>query len=115
MTYFFTVLGISVINALATFYNPVRGPLLINLIIILSLIILEFFFHKKSTFSDCQLVYDKLEMLNPERKKDLLDDLSTRTGIKIEKASICKIDLNKGHAELRVYYKDIKKPGESIS
>jgi hypothetical protein len=115
MTYFFTVLGISVINAMATFYHPVRGQIIINAIIILSLLILEFFFHKKPKLSNCQLIYDKLELLDPEKKKDLLSDLSTRTGIKIEKARICKIDLTRGQAELRVFYKNSKKTGESLS
>jgi len=116
MTYFFTILGISVINALANFLHPVRGPILINGIIILSLLVLEFFFHKKSSpLSNFKLIYDKLELLNPERKKELLSDLSARSGIRIEKASICKIDLTKGHAELEVFYKNSKKSGEKLS
>jgi hypothetical protein len=115
MTYFFTVLGISVINAMASFFHPVRGPFLINGIIILSLLILEYFFHKKSPFSSCKLVYDKLELLNPERKKELLKDLSTRSGIKIEKTRICKIDLTKNQAELEIFYKNSKKSGELLS
>ncbi len=115
MSYFFTVLGISVINAMATFYHPVRGPVIINSIIILTVVILEYFFHKKSPLSSCMLVYDKLELLNPERKKELLSDLSTRAGIKIEKAKICKIDLTKGQAELEVFYKNSKKTGGSLS
>ncbi len=115
MTYFFTILGISVINALASFPYPVRGPILINGIIILSLLILEYAFHKKKTLSSCPLLYDRLELLNPERKKELLSDLSARSGIKIEKASICRIDLTKGQAELEVFYKNSKKSGEAKS
>lgn len=115
MTYFFTILGISVINALSNFLHPVRGLILINGIIIISLLILEFYFHKKSTFSNCQLLYDKLELLDPERKKELLSDLSARAGIKVEKARISRIDLTKGQAELEVFYKNSKKTGESLS
>jgi hypothetical protein len=115
MTYFFTILGISVINAMANFFHPVRGTFLINAIILLSLVILEYFFHKKSTLSNCKLLYDKLELLNPERKKELLNDLSARSGIKIEKARISRIDLTKGQAELEVFYKNSKKSGETIS
>ena len=115
MTYFFTILGISVINAMANFLHPVRGPVMINAIIIISLLILEYSFRKKKTLSSCTLVYDKLELLNPERKKELLSDLSARSGIKIEKASICRIDLTKNQAELEVFYKNSKKSGESSS
>jgi hypothetical protein len=114
MTYFFTVLGIAVINAMATFFNPVRGTILINAIIILSLIILEFFFHKNPLIRN-QLVYDKLELLNPDRKHDLLHDISLRTGIKVVKVKIGKIDLNKGNAELEIYYKDTNKLRDPLS
>ncbi|MCK7497195.1 MAG: DUF4956 domain-containing protein [Comamonadaceae bacterium] len=43
MTYFFTVIGVAVINSMAKFYNPVRGMILINAII-LSLLRLNSFF-----------------------------------------------------------------------
>ncbi len=48
MTYFFTVIGIAVINSMATFYHPVRGTFLINLIIILSTLVLEILFNKRA-------------------------------------------------------------------
>lgn len=117
MTYFFTILGISVVNAMATFYNPLRGQTFINLIIIASLLILEYFFQNKPVKKpeSCRLVYDRLELLNPDKKEALLTDLSTRTGIKIEKARVRKIDLGKGNAELTVYYKDGRKSGSTGS
>jgi uncharacterized membrane protein len=105
MTYFFTVIGIAVINAMATFYNPVRGTILVNSIIIISLLVLEGFFHKES-LNELQLTYDKLELLNPDMLNDLLRDISLRTGKKIEKVRIRKIDLIKGNAELDVFYRD---------
>ena len=49
MTYFFTVIGISVINAMANFYHPVRGTILINLIIILSVFLLEKAFNRTAS------------------------------------------------------------------
>lgn len=104
MTYFFTVIGIAVINAMATFYNPVRGPILINGIIILSLVVLEAFFHKDS-LSKLQLTYDKIELLNAGMSQDLLNDISIRTGKKVEEIEIRKIDLIKGNAELDVFYR----------
>jgi hypothetical protein len=46
MAYFFVTIGISAINALGTFYNPVRGPILINTVILLSVFLLEISFPK---------------------------------------------------------------------
>jgi hypothetical protein len=65
--------------------------------------VLELLFH--SSLSKLRLTYDKIELLDPDRKRDLLSDLSTRTGRKIEKVSIRKIDLGKGNAELTGYYR----------
>ena len=105
MTYFFTVIGVSVINAMATFYNPVRGMILINSMVILSVFILEIFFHKR-TYSKATLIYDKLELLDEDREQELLSDITKRTTRKIKKVEIVKIDLIKGNAELEIFYKN---------
>ena len=47
MSYFFAIIGISAINSLAQFYHPIRGPLLINLLILLSVLFLEISFKKE--------------------------------------------------------------------
>jgi hypothetical protein len=47
MSYFFAIIGMSAINSLAQFYHPVRGPILINAIILLSVLLLEISFRKE--------------------------------------------------------------------
>jgi hypothetical protein len=47
MSYFFAIIGMSAINSLAQFYNPVRGPILINAIILISILLLELSFKKE--------------------------------------------------------------------
>jgi hypothetical protein len=108
MTYFFTVLGIGVINSMATFNNPVLGTFLINAIIIFSLIVLELFFHRNPLVKK-DLQYDRLEMLAPEKKQELLEDIRQRTGIQVEDARICKIDLVKKNVELEIWFRDPKR------
>jgi uncharacterized membrane protein len=106
MSYFFTVIGVSVINAMATFYNPVRGTILINLVIILSIFILEKIYWKKpkKSFDRAVLLYDKLELLEKERYSELIADISLRTRKKIEKVEIRKIDLLKNTVELDIFF-----------
>jgi uncharacterized membrane protein len=105
MTYFFTVIGIAVINAMANFFDPVRGTILINGIIISTLLILEYFFHRDS-LTRLEVDYDRLELLNHDRLSDLISDISQRTGKKVERVKIRKIDLTKGKAELDIFYRD---------
>jgi hypothetical protein len=104
MTYFFTVIGVSVINAMASFYNPVRGMILINSIIIISVLVLEIFFYRRA-FSSATLIYNRLELLGPAKTEELLSDISERTGNKIEKVTIKKIDLIKNVAELEIFFR----------
>jgi len=104
MTYFFTVIGIAVINAMATFYNPVRGMIVINSIIILSTFILEVFFNKRA-YDTATLIYDRLELLAPDKTQELLSDISSRSSKKVEKVEIKKIDLIKRNAELEISFR----------
>ena len=137
MAYLFTVIGTSVINAMFDFPHPVRGTILVNVIIILTLITLEIALNKftvepenkaekkaemkaeikaemkadkkaeeKKLFSKHEVLYDNLALLNPDKKDDLLKDISKRTGIKINKVKIKRIDLIKDNAVLDVYYKE---------
>jgi len=111
LTYLFTVIGVSVINSMATFYNPVRGPILINLIIIISLFLLEMIFSSRKPAGDrvidsgkTVIIYDRLELLDPERIEELISDISSRTYNRVEKVRLRKIDLNKGVAELEIFF-----------
>jgi uncharacterized membrane protein len=105
MTYFFTVIGIAVINSMANFYNPVRGTILINLIIIVSLFLLEMFFSRRDTTS-ATLIYNRLDLLGPDKTEELISDISARSGNRIDKVEIKKIDLVKNTAELEIFFKD---------
>ena len=105
MTYFFTVIGVAVINAMANFYNPIRGTIIINTTIIVSIFILEVLFHKR-IYSRTRLIYDKLELLNSGNRQELLNDISMRTGKKIERVEIREINLVKGNAELQIYFRN---------
>ena len=146
MAYLFTVIGTSVINAMFDFPHPIRGTILVNVIIISTLIILEIALNKftvepenkaenkaekkaemkaeikaemkadkkaeeKKLFSKHEVLYDNLALLNPDKKDDLLKDISKRTGIKINKVKIKRIDLIKDNAVIDVYYK--AKPGKA--
>jgi hypothetical protein len=153
MAYLFTVIGISAINALLNYPNPVRGTILVNSIIILTIFLLEISFKKAAKKNEEKLkvdkevkvkkeltpeeleqkrvkkeqkklnkpapmkkhliLYDNLELLNPGKLDELITDVSNRTGIKIEKIRIRKINLVAGNAELDVFYR-IEKPKPEV-
>jgi hypothetical protein len=106
MTYTFTIIGISVINSQAHIPPPLIGAITINSIVILGIYILECYIHKKA-FSSFIMIYNKLELLHPGLKQDLLKDLSLQTGYNIEKVKIEKVDIGKGTAEIEIFFREI--------
>ena len=103
--YLFTVIGISVANALFNFLHPIRGVILVNVIIILTVLLLEIYFQKTS-LSKHVLIYNNLELLDPDKMEELLRDLTMHLKRKIVRIEIRKIDLNKGNAELEVFFRE---------
>lgn len=52
--------------------------------------------------------YEKIEMIRPENREELLEDLRERTGLNIKKISIDKIDFLRDTALIKVYYLEKK-------
>ncbi|MBT6440122.1 MAG: DUF4956 domain-containing protein, partial [Flavobacteriales bacterium] len=48
--------------------------------------------------------YEKIELIKPEKYEELLADLNERTGLKIERAVIGKIDFLRDTAQVRIYF-----------
>lgn len=67
--------------------------------------VLELFL-RKNVLAPLLIVFNKLELLSPNLRKELLQELSKQTGQNIEKVTIRKIDLNKGNVELEGYFRD---------
>lgn len=105
MSYIFATIGISVINSLRLLAFPLLGRIIINIIIILAAFILEQFLMRNKTES-YSIVYENLELLKPDRKQELLNDLSAITGKTILRAKIENVDYRKKSAELVIYYKE---------
>jgi hypothetical protein len=69
MAYLFTVIGISALNALLDYPNPVRGTILVNLIVILTIFLLEISFKKAEKKKVVKEVAVKKELTAEELEK----------------------------------------------
>jgi hypothetical protein len=49
-------------------------------------------------------VYDRVELIVPERRQELLDDLQRRTGLEVKRIEIGAIDFLHDTVMLKVYY-----------
>jgi len=103
MTYLFVVIGVAVINALSNKKTSYAELLTANLIIVGSTFLLERLL-SQTKLAKQAVVYDKLELLLPDRRVELFEDLTQRIGIQPADVKIGKIDLEKASATLTIYF-----------
>lgn len=103
MTYLFVVIGISVINALSNKKVSYAELLFTNTAIVFGIWILEKRLMLKQEQS-IKLIYEKIENIHTMNEDALLTDLKERTGIKVVRYEIKKIDFLKDIAVIMLYY-----------
>lgn len=112
MTYLFVVIGISVINGLSNTDN-MDVLVVTNILFILVIWLMESSRFLKHT--SCKLVtYDKIDLIKPEKGKELLADLEERTGLKIQKVEVGHIDFLKDIAFVKIYYSPLHQEENTI-
>lgn len=103
MTYLFVIIAVSVINALSEDYVGYFGLSLVNLLLIGALGALEKVLLLRQEDS-LQVVYEIIENLHKDKEDELLKDLENRTGIKIKRYRIDKIDFLRDIARITIFF-----------
>lgn len=103
MTYLFLVIGVSVINALANKKISYAELLFTNLALITVTYLLERVFLLRHE-SRKVIEYEKIELIKPENIQLLHKDLEERTGLKINRLEVGKIDFLRDAARIYIYY-----------
>ena len=102
MTYLFLIIAISVINALSIQISYAE-LLLTNGIFLLVTWLLES--ERWLKHISCKLIlYDKIQLITPEKRDELMADLKLRTGLNICRIEIGHIDFLRDSAFIKVYY-----------
>ncbi len=103
MTYLFIMLSLPILNSVF-FTGGEFGKIVVsNVLIIGVILLLETGIGFRNTLSKC-LLYEKIELIKPERKGDMLSDLRERTGLNVTDFSIERIDFLHDTAEIKIYY-----------
>ncbi len=119
MTYLFVIIALAALNGLAPIYklvgaasaNPhyelsgsgLVSTALSNLLLVFVVWVLESKRLLKHT-STKLVLYDRIEMIVPERRAELIADLEKRTGLRIDDVEIGHIDFLKDAAFIKIYY-----------
>lgn len=113
MSYMFGVISLSVINALADSLSVCE--LLVPNVAIAFLIWLFETFVLRANLASKLVLYDRIELITPERREELLEDLKKRTGLNITKVTVGSIDLLKDSAVIKIEYENDGGGGSHIN
>ena len=103
MTYLFIVIGISIMNALANKKISYSELIFANLSILTLTYILERIWLLKKE-SRKNITYEKIDLIVPEKREELLKDLKIRTGLNINRVEVRRIDFLSDTAQIRIFY-----------
>jgi hypothetical protein len=102
MTYLFVIIALSVINALVVDVSYIE-QIGTNLLFIFSVWLCESN-HWLKHVSEKLIQYDRVELIVPARREELIADLEKRTGLHILRVEVGHIDFIKDSAMLKVFY-----------
>ena len=116
MTYLFEVIGLSVINGFSktVTYGDFTMLVLFNVLILAVNLLLESlrFLNRESSKI---ILYEKIDLIKPEKYPVLLADLRLRTGLDITKAEVGHINFLKDTAYIKITYKNKNKEINDIN
>jgi hypothetical protein len=103
MTYLFLIIGMSVVNALASNQVSVSEMAAINLTIVFMTYILEYKWLVKHETRKT-INYERIDLIIPEKNEEMKADLEKRTGLVINRVEVGRIDFLNDTAQVRIYY-----------
>jgi len=103
MTYLFLIIAVAVINGVAhkSYFFP--ELVIANATFILMSWAMERLWMNKGEQRKT-IVYEKIELLRPDRRPDLIEDLKMRTGLDIHKVEIGHVDFLKDISDITIYF-----------
>lgn len=110
MTYLFIIIALAVVNALAS-TMPLIELVITNIIVIIAIIVCEW---RLKTENVKLVQYDKIELISPDKRDELIDDLKKRTGLDIIKVEVGAIDFLRDMTMLRVHYRSTDSGSNSV-
>ena len=103
MTYLFLIIGLSVVNALASNQLSIAEMALINVFMVVLTYILEFLWLMKHETRKT-INYERIDLITPDKASEMKRDIETRTGLSINRFEIGKIDFLNDTAQVRIFY-----------
>jgi hypothetical protein len=103
MTYLFVIIAVSVINALSKDFLGYIELTMVNILLVGALWVLEHILMLRQEDS-LKVIYENIENIHEEKEAELIADLEKRTGIKIRRYRIDKVDFLRDVARITIYF-----------
>ena len=103
MTYLFMVIGMSVVNSLSSEMMTYAELGVINGALLLLTFVLEYVWLMRHETRKT-INYERIDLILPERSEEMKNDIEIRTGLKINRVEVGKIDFLNDTAQVRIYY-----------
>jgi hypothetical protein len=110
MTYLFIILALPVMNSTGMLETSWPQLLIANSAVVLVLWLLENEWGFRYEISK-HITYEKIELVPPSRRAEMIADLEARTGLKVKKVTVGKIDFLRDTAELQVTFDETDRNG----
>ncbi|MCE5297333.1 MAG: DUF4956 domain-containing protein [Methanoregulaceae archaeon] len=104
MTYLFVMAALPILNSVLWGLSEYGKLLIVDLMVIITLWILdrEWGFHRSQSQMD--VVYEKIELIKKEKKEEMLADLRERTGLLVQDFEVLDINFLRDCADIRITY-----------
>lgn len=103
MTYLFLIIGLSVVNALASNQLSIAEMALINFFMVVLTYVLEFLWLMKHETRKT-INYERIDLITPDKAAEMKKDIEGRIGLSINRFEIGKIDFLNDTAQVRIFY-----------
>jgi hypothetical protein len=103
MTYLFLIIGISVVNSLASKKISLAEMALINITVVGVTYGLEYLWLVKH-LTRKTIVYERIDLIVPDRYEEMKADIEARTGLTVNRVDVGKINFLDDTASVKIYY-----------
>jgi hypothetical protein len=108
MTYLFVIIALSLVNAISEGV-PMVELLITNLIFLVAVWLLEW---RLQVLPSKIIQYDKMDLIQPDRKAELIADLEKRLGLNIIQVEVGSVDFIRDMAMVKIRYRGKRTDGD---
>ena len=103
MTYLFIIIALSVMNALVNKKVSLTEMIFANLVVVVATYGLERIWLLRHEYRKT-VTYERIDLIVPEKREELIADLEKRTGVNINRIEIGQIDFLRDTTLIRIFF-----------